>query len=278
MTAPVEARMSGERPKTSVIVPWCARPEIERTLGHNVEILAGSAAEIVVSCAGDDAYLRGVRARLPTDVAVRVVSYCDAPFNKARSVNIGAAHARGDSLMVLDADVLLEEDTLADLRGGATPLRFCTIERVSESDAEVEPGDSGVSEFARYLEFVDSEGVVVRIETNRVRFSDGSRAGPGLILVDRAHFLAVGGMNSQLAGWGWEDLDLIARLSFVLGLQRAQAGSAVHVSHGDDVRVFRGRSRNQSELINFDLAAQSYQERRYEGTFAADASRDVTEC
>jgi N-terminal domain of galactosyltransferase len=65
----------------------------------------------------------------------------------------------------------------------------------------------------------------------------GTRQAPGLLLVRRSDFMRIEGYNGRLHGWGWEDQDMIARLTLGAGLRRIQRGVATHLSHGDTARI-----------------------------------------
>jgi hypothetical protein len=122
------------------------------------------------------------------------------------------------------------------------------------------------------IELVTTDDRRVKVETNRTRFADGSRSGPGLILLAREHFLHVDGMNSQLEGWGWEDNDLVARLQLMLGLSERRAGSATHLSHGDHLRCVNGRSRMETANANIARSLARDAQGNFQGTYRADVA------
>ena len=259
-------------PGLSVIIPWRNRPEIAVSLERNAAQFAAHDLEVILAdCGGTPGGLEEILGgrHLP---ALRRIEWPAPAFNKALALNLGAHAARSPRLLFLDADVLLSrgflERGLRRLdRGGC----FVTIGRVAETrPATPPPGAPHLREIAWSIELARKGGRRVRIETNRLRYHDGSRSGPGLILLTKAHFLAVDGMNADLEGWGWEDLDLVARLQMELGLHRHQSGSVVHLSHGDEVRDLRGAERSASERANFSLCLANYNLGHFLGTYTDD--------
>lgn len=259
-------------PVLSVVIPWRDRRELAVSLAHNLPLLAPLKAEVVVaSCGGDPALLDEVRAGL-SSLALRVVEIPSPKFNKSLALNLGVHAARAGRLFLLDTDVLLDEAFLPRALPRLDGRSFVTVRRVVEAHRSPAAEAPGLAEIAWSVELVAQGGRKARVETNRVRFRDGSRGGPGLILLEREHFLAVDGMNSDLEGWGWEDLDLVARLQLALGLKRRTEGRAVHLTHGDEVRDLSGRSRGASEQANFAQCLANYRLGHYAGTYGDDVA------
>ena len=251
----------------SVIVPWCDRAELEETLTANAPIFERHDVEVVVvNCAGDEAQLSAILKRVP-----RAVTRVDVPadgFNKSLALNLGVDAARGDALFFLDCDVVFRDDFLADALAELDAGNFVTVARVFESAARSAnlPDADGLDALANAVGLQTAGGKTVWIETNRVRFTDGSRSGPGLILLRREHFVAVDGMNSDLVGWGWEDLDLVARLQLQGVATRRELGSVVHLSHGG-----RGAT-SETEVDNFSVCLANYRLGYWNGTYADDVA------
>jgi glycosyltransferase involved in cell wall biosynthesis len=242
----------------SVIIPWCDRPELARTLVHNAPQLSAKGREtIIVNCGGDGASIRPQLTGLGLR-STRWLELAATTFNKRFALNLGVSRARGDTVFLLDADILLHPTTIADATGSLTPGAFVTIERVHESRTPEEIVESALQSVAHTVEFVDDAGRTHRIVTNRLHLRRRTRSGPGLPLVRKADFIAVGGMNSELRGWGWDDLDLVARLQMRLGLVRREAGAVTHLSHGDAVRSASDSSRLATESRNFMHCLAAY--------------------
>lgn len=256
----------------TVVIPWCDRPELARSLeGNRAEFEAARAEILVVDCGGESGGLEELLEEVSLP-AVRRIRLPGATFNKALALNVGAYRARGRRLFFLDADVILEPGFFEAASSQVTENRFVTLDRVVES----EPGTvieelPGLAEMAHVFELTDADGRVAALETNRVRFTDDSRSAPGMILLSRDAFLEVGGMNSDLEGWSWEDLDLVARLLFS-GFERVCLGSGIHLTHGDDVRALGDLNRPASEARNFRMCLANYRHGHYFGTYDDDVA------
>jgi len=83
--------------------------------------------------------------------------------------------------------------------------------------------------------------------------------------------LEIGGFNSELQTWGWEDDDVLVRLQYVLNLRRVQKGEALHLTHGDDRRALGG-TRSQSDQLNFIRCCRNYNKGLFLGTYHADVA------
>jgi hypothetical protein len=219
----------------SVVVPWWNRPELRQTLDANGPLLARHGAEVVVvNCGGDAA---DVAAQLAgyTAAPVRQVVVPDAAHNRSLARNLGALCSTGSVLFFLDCDVVLKSDIFAE----AAPLLeqgdcFVTILKRFESQPEPPPHRQFIRETIQTREHVCEDGR--RAMTQQVFGADGSSSGIGQLLVKRADFLHIGGYNSVLEGWGYEDDDVVLRLQFALGLRSLMIGEVVHLSHGDRLR------------------------------------------
>lgn len=255
----------------SVVIPWKDRPALRDTLLANERYFSPDRCEVIVAnCGGDRERLAEIVAGTP--VAVRTVAASLTRFNKSHALNIGVSATTGAVLLLLDADVVLKTDLIELARANANAGTFCTVAWVEESDRAQAPAPAEGVELAYFTEITVPGGRRIRLETNRVRPHQGLRSGPGLIAVRREHFLAVGGMNAELEGWGFEDLDLVARLQFELGLERVQAGEVLHLSHPDDARVLFGQTRAESERANYLTCLANYSAGMFQGSYEQDVA------
>jgi hypothetical protein len=85
--------------------------------------------------------------------------------------------------------------------------------------------------------------------------------------------MAVGGFNSAVTGWGFEDVDLHFRLQFVLHLKLRAVGRALHLTHGDEVRYVVSGSVEQDHRRNMILCANNYSREDFMGTCERDGER-----
>jgi len=253
-------------PTYSVVIPWCDRRDLLVTLEKNRAIYERHAAEIVVVNAGGDYQALTALVETAGVSNVRCIDLPGAVFNRSLCANIGAMVSRGEIVFLLDADIVLDSDVLAEAgqcfeNGG----RYVTIRRILESQVESTNKDGPDMSFlaelreTRELLTVDGRRAVLRHVT-----SPGRAAGDGLILVKKHDLLEVGGLNSMLTGWGYEDTDFQLRLQFVLGLERMEAGEVTHLTHRSGPRDLASWRRNMA------LSAGNYNRQHYKGSFDDD--------
>ncbi len=92
-------------PKFSIIIPtFNEERAIEKTL-QSLKELQGIEYEIIVADSGSTDQTAAIALRY----ADRVVAYDDPPKNASRGRNLGASVARGEYLVFIDADVIVED-------------------------------------------------------------------------------------------------------------------------------------------------------------------------
>ncbi len=257
--------------KVSIVIPWCKRPEIAKSLPKNAEWLAAQQAEVlIVSSACDVNSLRELIA--PCSYPGIRLLHIDGVehFNKPECLNIGAFLSRTDFVLTLDADIVLSSDFLeTSLKAIAGHERFATVKAVAELGPEIRllPSDPHGAIVQRTIttEVVHENGRSASIEYSVDKH--GTRSGVGLVLVKRDDFVAVQGLNSALRGWGYEDFDFQIRLQLGCGLERISLGHAQHVSHPPALSAAVSHSRNIS------LAWQNYAQGKLDGTYNNDVDR-----
>ena len=260
--------MTSVEPDLAVIVPWHDRFEVRQTLETNREHFAAADAEVVVvGCGGDHGWLaRTLLDDREASVPTKLVAFDPHRFNKSLAVNLGVAHTKADTLLLLDADIFLEPQTLPDLRAGVSDESYATVATVKETDpAELATG--AISELGFLTSILLDDGRAVTFETSSRNMQTGARSGPGLAMTRRKHFLAVGGMNSGLVDWGWEDIDLAVRLELGLGLNRRPAGMVRHFTHSSTPNARASESQNMARAI------AAYHDGVLTGTYSADLAK-----
>jgi predicted glycosyltransferase involved in capsule biosynthesis len=257
--------------RVSIVIPWCKRPEIARSLPKNADWLAKTQAEVlIVSSACDVSSLRELIAPV-TYPGIRLLHIEGVEhFNKPECLNIGAAFSRTDWVMTLDADIVLSDDFLeTGLKAIADQKRFATVKEVAEMGPEIRllPSDPHGAIVQRIIttQVVHENGHTASIEYGVDKH--GTRSGVGLVLVKREHFIAVQGLNSGLRGWGYEDFDFQIRLQLGHGLERISLGQAQHLSHPPALSAAVSHSRNIS------LAWHNYAQGKLDGSYNADLDR-----
>lgn len=259
---------SGRAPSVSVIICWRDRLELGRTLRENLPLLRARGAEIVVvNYGGQAAPLDALLAE--SGAAVRLVEVRAEAFNKSRALNIGIHFARGDHVLLLDADVILREFDFERAIALVDDGAWVTLKKVVESEARARP-PGRLAQFASCFELVLDDGRGVRVETKRSYLGEGARSCAGIMLLKRADVIRIGGFHSGLEGWGWEDIDLHVRLSLVLQRRHAELGEGVHLSHGDERRSYVGASPDANNHRNQQRCLQRYNAGDFAGTYLAD--------
>lgn len=154
----------------------------------------------------------------------------DVPYNRSWALNYGVRQARGDLVVILDADMLLPE------RFGAAMLDVFTC----DIDA-VRP--------IRLLFYLDqsSSAAVQEQKTlaNLRAVSSVVQNTPNPIVIRRDAYLEIGGHDESFYGWGGEDNEFISRLRT---RQMAEGGflPAVHLWHEEAPN--RTGDRNAAQL------------------------------
>jgi glycosyltransferase involved in cell wall biosynthesis len=261
----------------STVVSWRDRPDFARVLASMGEAMRHIGGDLtVVNYGGNDSKLSEIIERSRAH-DVRVVRVADRKyFNKSRAQNIGAAASRHSLLFFCDCDIQLDGETLLALMREVEgdPQTFGTIAGVVESERNSRQARNVVC-FGYELNIRIANGRTLRIIDNEEDVANGTRQAPGLLLVRRADFVRVGGYNGRLHGWGWEDQDMIARLTLAAELQRVQRGIVTHLSHGDAERTAHYppvSSRWESRDRMFRQALAFYDEGDFMGTYLVDAS------
>lgn len=260
----------------SVIIPWRDREELEYALPSIVALAAARAGSILIVNFGGDRHALEKQLR---DHA-HAVSVLDVPtksyFNKAVANNLGAAAAPGDVLFFCDCDIVLGSPALPLFDAVETEAGvFGTIAGVRESRPNARAARNIVC-FGYRLNLRLRNGRRLEIVDNEEDAEDGTRQAPGLLCVRRSDFENVEGYNGGFEGWGWEDQDMIARLTLGGGLRRVQHGVVTHLSHDDAARTRHHpphlENRWESRDRMFRQALANYDDGRFDGTYRRDAA------
>ena len=269
-----------DKPALSILIPWYERDELRRTLAANAAVFRAHQAEILIlNCGGSSGRLQGLIAGSEVP-GVRQLNLSVPRFNKSLALNAGLANARAETIFILDADVILLDPLPMEALDGHS---FVTIESVYESAVcdltKARPDCAAASHESATLEFRFRDGVTVRHQLGLRDALGNVRAGTGLVLSKQEDLLNIGGYNSDLDSWGWEDDDVLVRLQYALKRRRIQSGAALHLTHGDNRRFLQG-SRGQSNQRNFIKCCRNYNNGLILGSYQSDIaslSNKVTE-
>src|SRR5690349_7243869 len=126
------AKLNMANVTASVIIPWKNRPELEVTLRHNVPLFSAAGfGVIIVNCGGRESELAGILRDTKCDADV--VEVQTTRFNRSLSLNMGAHCSTSDVLLLLDADLMLDENTLPECVAGLDAASVVTFEMLREA-------------------------------------------------------------------------------------------------------------------------------------------------
>lgn len=258
----------------SLIVTWRDRDELGQALPSMIAASQEVGGEVVIVNFGGNAD-RLRRQLEPCTGGFRIISGPPQRyFHKAVANNIGARFASHPILFFCDCDIILPEGLvprLVDLLSKSA-AHFATLAGIRETNVNSRGGRHVIS-FGYQLDIKTADGRRLKIVDNEEDATDGTRQAPGLLLVRKEDFLRIDGYNGQLHGWGWEDQDMISRLTLGAGLARINEGYALHISHDDEGRIAAYppvSSRWESRDRMFRTALANYDDANFMGSYTDD--------
>ncbi|MBB3226413.1 glycosyltransferase involved in cell wall biosynthesis [Luteibacter sp. Sphag1AF] len=231
--------------KVSLVVLTYNWPDALRVVLDSVAAQSTLPDEVIVADDGSAAQtaelVAGFAARFP--VPLRHVWQEDAGFRAARARNRGFAAARGDYVILIDGDMLLHRDFVADHLMLAERGHFLQGGRLKVTDAETArllsggkpvfapwiPADFNVFDGTRRL-YAFHQPMLARW---KARKRNGGRVMSCNMSFWRDDLLRVNGFDERMEGYGAEDRELAARLGNA-GVKRRQlkwAALALHLEH-----------------------------------------------
>jgi predicted glycosyltransferase involved in capsule biosynthesis len=255
----------------SVLIPWQNRSELSMMLIKNSSWFRYFALEVIVVNFFGNKKMFQEASNTFCNSHIRFYELDgDKPFNKSLCLNLALSLSSGDFVFCLDTDVVLGRQTLElAMEHIASGNCYVTIKSVVESNPELrrhsETPDGKISAVESTLRIELDDGRAAT--TRHILNANGSRSGPGLLLVEQEHLHKVKGWNSALTGWGFEDADVQLRLQFALALQHVQVGSALHLSHPLVERSKRNATNNRL------FARRLYEKGIFLGSYSSDISQ-----
>ncbi|UEL30068.1 galactosyltransferase-related protein [Pseudarthrobacter sp. L1SW] len=254
----------------SIIIPWKNRDEVYRSISRAVVVADELGGEVILVNYSGSLNV----SRLPSSRRLRVVEVDGTRyFNKASASNVGAAYANHPLLFFCDCDILLERDVVSECsRLARAPRTFVTVAHVQEESLN-SLGTTHIRCFGYHMTIKTQDDLEVQIVDFEEDTSTGLRNAPGLLFVKRDDFVRINGYGGFLHGWGWEDQDMICRLTLGLNLQREQYGTLTHLSHDDRARLSEYpavENRWESRDRMFRTALARYDRNMFRGTWTED--------
>lgn len=218
-------------PAIDVIIAVKDRPEVAKSVQSLLQIQA--VAKVIICDGGSfDRETNEALEALEQGEKVWIVRLLDSGFNKARLLNQGILRANSEYVLVADADILWHTSTIEALlsRVASQSNLICHIQDVQESDSR-----SIALQRDRYTYQVRQHAEAAFVKVVLAEQQTQYRPGCGLICTRRETLLQLGGYQESFHGWGWEDQDLLIR-AVLLGVQVAESGKVIHLSHSDELR------------------------------------------
>lgn len=268
-------------PPLSVLITWSNRAEFEYALSQNRHWLIETEAEVlIINCAGDHSTLARMVSAVPLPCA-KLIRVPHPRFNKALSLNLGIHLSKAEIIFTMDADIVSSSFPVK-VEAQQLKTAFATVRWMHESKPDDPVLKPAITEETAYVQTVEqshsltfrwSDGTVSTVTTARKSLFNGSRAGAGQLMARKEHLIAVGGYNSDLEHWGWEDNDMQLRLAKFLGLQHIESGDVIHLSHDDGSRAMYGETRASLTWHNLKQSVQRYSSNSFLGTLVSDISK-----
>lgn len=261
----------------SIIIPWYNRIELKQCLPSMISSCNSLSGELsIVNFGGDINLLKQQIAGFLNQINVINVERVGS-FNKPSAQNIGAYNSKYAYLFFCDCDILFKTNVLEELLNKVISQKnsFGTLQGVQETEINSRKAGN-ITMFGYNLKLRVKDGTEANIIDNEEDAANGTRQAPGILLVNKDDFKKVDGYNSALDGWGWEDQDMICRLTLYTKLQRIYYGTALHISHDEKSRMMgyiNYQDRWQSRDIMFRRALSNYDNNNFFGTYSKDIKK-----
>jgi GT2 family glycosyltransferase len=230
---------------------------------------------IIVDNGSDDALTLDYLQQLPQqDARVRVIRD-DSPFNYSALNNMAVAHAHGEVIALLNNDIeVIERDWLTEMVSHALrPEVGCvgakllypneTVQHVGILVGGGEKVD-GLAIATHYLRGLDKDQV--GYGSRAMATMEVSGVTGACLVIRRATFLAVDGLNAQQLAVAYNDVDFCLRIS-ELGLKHILAPRALLYHHES---ISRGRDKSRQNASRFTKEL-TYMRSRWVKQLQADA-------
>ncbi|MGY6530822.1 MAG: galactosyltransferase-related protein [Cyanobacterium sp.] len=211
-----------------ILIPLKQRTSINKTI---LSLLNIPKINLITILSGDSVSI--IDPKIFHHPKLRIINLNQYPFSKTFYLNHGIKNSIGDILLISDADIIWNQDTITTMyesinASGDLPL-ITYIQEVKETD-----NHTNALQRPRLKPIVTKTDHKIHIDIIS-ELSPSKRSGCGLICATKKNLLSLGGYNQDLQGWGWEDQDLLIRAK-ILGYEIKSMGSVLHQSHGDDIR------------------------------------------
>lgn len=216
-----------------VIIPIKNRVEVKECISSLIHAANENISITLCDGGSSDPECVQILQELIQSEIVRIIHYPIQGFNKAELLNQAISRSQADLLLISDADIIWNQETLTVLidKVLSEDKIICHVQNVKESNPT-----SIALRRDRYSYTIYTNGNIAIVEFLPEPFSEGrNRPGCGLICACRKTLLELGGYKELFNGWGWEDQDLLIRAR-ICGIPIYSEGCVVHISHSDTLR------------------------------------------
>lgn len=208
-------------PMVSVLIPYAAADQARANAFHYVQ----------------DWY------RIHVPDAEVIVGRCSGPWSKGAALRAAAAEASGEILVIADADSLVEPETIDEAIAtvaatGDWVVPHRTVYRLTAEETE-RIYDGG--------KFRRGPGLVVRQPYT-------GPPGGGIVVLRRADWDLVGGVDPRFEGWGGEDICFGFALETLVGWHRRLVGRLFHLWHEHPAPELRGSPESEALVARYKAA------------------------
>lgn len=206
--------MKIDRPMVSVVIPTFHRPVVlERTLSSIARVTYPGPFEVLVIDDGPSESTKQVVQRMQANFPVSTVQYvAQQNAGAARARNRGAQEARGDVLIFLDDDMLIQADHLdrhVEHLGSSGRKRIVNGDWQFAPEVQEELRRSPFGRFRLWLDDWMRSGIPIeRLSDDLLRPSMVTACNLG---IRREHFIGLGGFDESFPAAGYEDQELSLR-------------------------------------------------------------------
>lgn len=252
--------------KISVIVPCHNNSHIENVLDSVISQLRSEDEIIVVDDYSDEKTKETLDKMKDRGV---LVVHSQKRGNRSANRNLAAGMSRGELLLFLDGDVLLETGALEKIR----EYDFGSVSGICGSVAAMRMLPETADIY--FKSYFDKKSSYPDFDLWHTAFPDAreksenlpwNRFYTALAVVPREKYLQAGGFDESFEGWGAEDVDIGYRLSKLGKLKTAPHIRAIHIPHKRNIlneeisgrtnmyaMLKKYRNRDMEELLSFAL-------------------------
>jgi len=252
-----------------IITHYNRLPHLQKMLKHNSSVFNELRVEVVIVDFPDNS--SGL------DGVLKEYSYLDIKlvnisgrFNKSRGINIGVDQCFFEKIFLLDVDILINRSDLDEVINNVCFKKIIMIQKVEEIERQAVKKSPILDNRTSFIQFSTIDNRLISVKKSHYNYDEGYSQGTGLIALMKEEFIKIGGMDSEIVSWGWEDVDILIRHIFKFDSEIVELGSVKHLTHENNLRNIIRQEKQQSELNNSITCIQKYEEGIFKGSFEKD--------